>query len=149
MIGILFHGARQSLVWFVALLTAIVGLAVCDPLLAPLAHPIALWAQRAFFVMNFGVVTAIVYIAIRYYAALLDAEKAVQVRLNERLLAYLGSVAAVTSAATAVEAGRFDPASLDEVGRRPTRSAISRACSSAWGSRSRRANGGCASRLSA
>ena len=119
LIAILFHGARQSLVWFVALLAVIAGLALFDPLLAPLAHPIALWAQRAFFVMNFCVVTAIVYAAIRYYASLLDAEKAEQVRLNQRLLIYLRSVAAVTSAATRVEAGTFDPASLDEVGRRP------------------------------
>jgi hypothetical protein len=119
LIAILFHGARQSLVWFAALLAAIAGLALFDPLLAPLARPIAPWAQRAFFVMNFCVVTAIVYAAIRYYAALLDAEKAEQVRLNQRLLVYLRSVAAVTSAATKVEAGTFDPASLDEVGRRP------------------------------
>jgi hypothetical protein len=95
-----------------------IHMALVDPLLAPLAHPIALWAQRAFFVMNFCVVTAIVYAAIRYYAALLDAEKAEQVRLNQRLLVYLRSVAAVTSAASSVEAGTFDPASLDEVGRR-------------------------------
>ena len=119
LIAILFHGARQSLVWFVALLAVIAGLALFDPLLAPLARPIAPWAQRAFFVMNFCVVTAIVYAAIRYYAALLDAEKAEQVRLNQRLLVYLRSVAAVTSAATNVEACTFDPASLDEVGRRP------------------------------
>jgi hypothetical protein len=119
LIAILFHGARQSLVWFLALLGAILGLAVLDPLLAPLAHPIAAWANLAFFVMNFGVVTAIVYAAIRYYAALLDAEKSEQVRLNQRLLIYLQSVAVVTSAATMVEADTFDPASLDQVGRRP------------------------------
>jgi hypothetical protein len=118
LIAILFHGARQSLVWFAALIVVIVGLALLDPSLAPLARPIAQWAQRAFFVMNFCVVTAIVYAAIRYYAALLDVEKAEQVKLNQRLLVYLRSVAAVTSAATKVEAGTFDPASLDEVGRR-------------------------------
>ena len=135
LIAILFHGARQSLVWFVALLAVIVGLALFDPLLAPLAHPIAPWAQRAFFVMNFCVVTAIVYAAIRYYAALLDAEKAEQVRLNQRLLVYLRSVAAVTSAATKVEAGTFDPASLDEVGRAPRRTRQSCSPVPAHGSR--------------
>ena len=35
--------------------------------------------------MNFGVVTAIVYVAIRYYATLLDAENAEAIRLNQRL----------------------------------------------------------------
>ena len=119
LIAILFHGARQSLVWFLLLLGAIVGLALADPLFAPLTPPIGPWVQRAFFVMNLCVVTGIVYVAIRYYAALLDAEKAEQVRLNQRLLVYLRSVEAVTSAATEVEAGAFQPASLDEVGRRP------------------------------
>ena len=37
LIAILFHGARQSLAWFLALLAVIVGLALFDPLLAPLA----------------------------------------------------------------------------------------------------------------
>ena len=35
--------------------------------------------------MNFGVVSGIIYAAIRYYAALLDTEKAQQVELNTRL----------------------------------------------------------------
>ena len=39
-------------------------------------------------------------------------------RARDFELAYLRGVAAVTSAATAVEAGDFDPSSLDEVGRR-------------------------------
>jgi signal transduction histidine kinase len=76
LIAILFHGARQSIVWFLLLLGVIVTLAILDPFLASLAPPLAPWAQLAFFVMNFGVVTAIIYAAIRYYAALLDAEKA-------------------------------------------------------------------------
>lgn len=76
LIAILFHGARQSIVWFLLLLGVIVALAIFDPFLASLTPPIARWAQLAFFVMNFGVVTAIIYAAIRYYAALLDAEKA-------------------------------------------------------------------------
>jgi DNA-binding response OmpR family regulator len=40
-------------------------------------------------------------------------------RARDFEMVYLRGVAAVTSAAAAVEAGNFDPASLDEVGRRP------------------------------
>ena len=59
LIAILFHGARQSLFWFLGLLVVILGLALIDPLLAPLTPAIPQWATLAFFVMNFGVVTAI------------------------------------------------------------------------------------------
>jgi hypothetical protein len=105
LIAVLFHGGRESLRWFLALVGAIVALVVLDPWIAPLAPPVPLWAKLAFFVMNFGVVGAILYAALRYNAALLSS--------------YLGGVAAVTSAATAVTAGNFDPASLEDVGRRP------------------------------
>jgi DNA-binding response OmpR family regulator len=40
-------------------------------------------------------------------------------RARDFELAYLRGVAAVTTAAAAIEAGTFDPASLDDVGRRP------------------------------
>jgi signal transduction histidine kinase len=84
LIAILFHGARESLYWFLALFGAVFVLVLADPWL-PLAPAIPLWATRAFFIMNFGVVGGIIYAAIRYYAALLDAEKAEQVKLNDRL----------------------------------------------------------------
>jgi signal transduction histidine kinase len=93
LIAILFHGARESLYWFVALIGAIVVLVLVDPLLAPLAPAVPSWATLAFFVMNFGVVSAIIYAAIRYYAALLDAEKAEQVKLNDLLAASSGELA--------------------------------------------------------
>lgn len=104
-IAILFHGGRASLPWFIALTVAIVGLVAADPWIATLAPDIPHGAKLAFFIMNFGVVFAILYMTLRYYAALLDA--------------YLRGVAAVTSASTAVALGHFEPASLDEVGRRP------------------------------
>jgi signal transduction histidine kinase len=93
LIAILFHGARESLYWFVALVGVIVLLVVIDPWLAPLAPAIPSWATLAFFVMNFGVVSAIIYAAIRYYAALLDAEKAEQVKLNDMLAVSSGELA--------------------------------------------------------
>ena len=104
LIAVLFHGGRESLPWFLALTGAIIGLVVADPWVATLAPAVPQWAKLAFFIMNFGVVGAILYAALRYYAALLDS--------------YLRGVAAVTSASTAVTSGTFDPASLDEVGRR-------------------------------
>jgi signal transduction histidine kinase len=93
LIAILFHGARESLYWFLALSAAILALVIVDPLLVPLAPSVPLWSTRAFFVMNFGVVSAIIYAAIRYYAALLDAEKAEQVQLNRRLAESSGELA--------------------------------------------------------
>jgi len=85
LIAILFHGARESLYWFLALTAAVFALVLTDPWLAPLAPAVPIWATRAFFIMNFGVVGGIIYAAIRYYAALLDAEKAEQVKLNTQL----------------------------------------------------------------
>ena len=93
LIAILFHGARESLYWFVALVSAIVALVLVDPFIAPLAPVVPPWATLAFFVMNFGVVSAIIYAAIRYYAALLDAEKAEQVKTNELLADTSGELA--------------------------------------------------------
>ena len=55
-------------------------LVLVDPWLGPLAPAIPHWATLAFIVMNFGVVGGIIYVAIRYYAALLDAEKAEHVQ---------------------------------------------------------------------
>ncbi len=104
-IAIVFHGGRESLPWFVALVGAIVGLVVSDPWIAALAPAVPHWAMLAFCVMNFGVVTGIIYTALRYDAALLDS--------------YLRGVGTVTSAATAVTSGAFDLTSLDDVGRRP------------------------------
>lgn len=105
LIAILFHGGRESLPWFLALTGAIIGLVAADPWIAELAPTIPYWAKLGFFIMNFGVVVGILYAALRYNAALLDS--------------YLRGVAAVTSAATAVTAGTFQPTILDDVGRRP------------------------------
>jgi hypothetical protein len=101
----------------VALLAVIAGLALFDPMLAPLAPPIAPWAQRA---LRHELLRRHRHRLRRHPLLRGPAGRgeAEQVRLNQRLLVYLRSVAAVTSAATKVEAGTFDPASLDEVGRR-------------------------------
>lgn len=105
LIAILFHGGRESLRWFVAFIVAVVALVALDPWVATLAPGMPLWATLAFFVMNFGVVATLLYTALRYDAALLES--------------YLVGVSAVTSAASAVTVGSFDPASLDEVVKRP------------------------------
>jgi signal transduction histidine kinase/CheY-like chemotaxis protein len=85
LIAILFHGAKESLPWFLVLVTVVVGLAVVDPILARNAVPLPAVASIFFFVMNIVAVTGMVYLAIRYFAALLAAEKAEQVQLNVRL----------------------------------------------------------------
>jgi hypothetical protein len=104
LIAILFHGGRESLRWLLALVFAIVALVVADPWIAPLAPVTPHWAKLAFFVMNFGAVGAILYTALRYNNWLLDT--------------YLGGALVVTEAASAVTAGTFDAATLDDVGRR-------------------------------
>jgi signal transduction histidine kinase len=85
LIAILFHGARESMSWFLALTGSIILLVLVDPWLAPFAPAIPHWAQLGFYILNFVVVGAIFYAAIRYHAALLDAERAEQSKLNRRL----------------------------------------------------------------
>jgi signal transduction histidine kinase len=84
-IAVLFHGAKQSLPWFLGLVGSVVVLAFFDPLLASRAVSLPPAAAIGFFVMNIAAVAAFVYAAIRYFAALLAAEKAEQVELNLRL----------------------------------------------------------------
>jgi len=85
LIAVLFHGAKQSLPWFLVLVGTVVVLALFEPLLASWATPLPPVASIFFFVMNIVAVTSLVYAAIRYFAALLDAEKAGQVRLIAQL----------------------------------------------------------------
>jgi signal transduction histidine kinase/ActR/RegA family two-component response regulator len=85
LIAVLFHGAKQSLPWFLALIATVVGLALVEPALASRAVTLPRAASTFLFVMNIVVVTGLVYLAIRYFAALLAAEKAGQVRLIAQL----------------------------------------------------------------
>jgi len=86
LIAVLFHGAKQSLPWFLVLVGAVIVLAGFEPLLASHATALPGVASLFFFVMNIVMVTSLVYAAIRYFAALLAAEKAGQ----HRLIAQLG-----------------------------------------------------------
>ena len=95
LIAVLFHGAKQSLPWFLVLVGTVVVLAGVEPILASHAVPLPAVASIGFFVMNIVAVTGLVYAAIRYYAALLAAEKAEQVELNARLEASSAELANV------------------------------------------------------
>jgi signal transduction histidine kinase/ActR/RegA family two-component response regulator len=85
MIAVLFHGAKQSLPWFLALMGTVIALSFFEPLLVSRATALPPAWATFFFVMNIVAVTGLVYLAIRYFASLLDAEKAGQVRLIGQL----------------------------------------------------------------
>jgi signal transduction histidine kinase len=85
LIAILFHGGRQSWPWFVALWVVLLVLVAADSTLAAEAHTIPDSARVVFFLFHIGAVGSVTYAGIRYHASLLDAEKAEQVSLNERL----------------------------------------------------------------
>jgi signal transduction histidine kinase len=85
LIAILFHGGRQSWRWFVALWVVLLAFVVFDSTLAAQAHVIPDSARVLFFLFHIGAVGTVTYAGIRYHASLLDAEKAEQVSLNERL----------------------------------------------------------------
>ena len=85
LIAILFHGGRQSWPWFVALWIVLLVLAAADSTLAAQAHMLPDSARVVFLLFHIGGVGSVIYAGIRYHASLLDAEKAEQVSLNERL----------------------------------------------------------------
>jgi len=89
LVVILFHGGRQSWPWFVALWLVLLTYAALDSALAAHAaaqgHVIPDSARVMFFMFHIGAVGTVTYAGIRYHASLLDAEKAEQVSLNERL----------------------------------------------------------------
>jgi signal transduction histidine kinase/ActR/RegA family two-component response regulator len=85
LIAVLFHGAKPSLPWFLALIGTVIALSFFEPMLASRATVLPPVAAIFFFVMNIVAVTGLVYLAIRYFASLLDAEKAGQVRLIGQL----------------------------------------------------------------
>jgi len=85
LIAILFHGGRQSWPWFVALWSVLIVLAVFDSALAARAPALPESAHAALLLFNIAGVGSLTYAGIRYHASLLDAEKAEQVSLNERL----------------------------------------------------------------
>jgi signal transduction histidine kinase/CheY-like chemotaxis protein len=93
LIAVLFHGAKQSLPWFLVLISTVMGLALFEPFLASRAAPQPYVASVFFFVMNIVAVSGLVYLAIRYFAALLATEKAGQIRL----IAQLGEAASELS----------------------------------------------------
>jgi signal transduction histidine kinase len=92
LIAILFHGGRQSWPWFVALWTVLIVLAIFDSTLAAQAPPLPDSAHVALLLFNIGGVGSLTYAGIRYHASLLDAEKAEQVSLNERLTITAGEL---------------------------------------------------------
>ena len=85
LIAVLFHGAKQSLPWFLVLISTVMTLALFEPFLAAWATPPPYIASVFFFVMNIVAVSGLVYLAIRYFAALLAVEKAGQIRLIGQL----------------------------------------------------------------
>jgi signal transduction histidine kinase/CheY-like chemotaxis protein len=93
LIAVLFHGAKQSLPWFIAIVGTVVALALFEPMLARDVTPLSTGASIFFFVMDIVAVTGLVYLAIRYFAALLANEKAGQIRL----IAQLGEAASELS----------------------------------------------------
>jgi signal transduction histidine kinase len=95
LIAVLFHGAKQSLPWFIALVAAVVALALLDPTLASRAAQLPPAASIFFFVMNIVAVTSLVYAAIRYFAYSLETEKAEQLQLNAMLEASSAELASV------------------------------------------------------
>jgi signal transduction histidine kinase/ActR/RegA family two-component response regulator len=82
---VLFHGAKQSLPWFLVLISTVMLLALFEPFLDARATPPPYVASVFFFVMNIVAVSGLVYLAIRYFAALLATEKAGQIRLIGQL----------------------------------------------------------------
>jgi len=85
LIAILFHGGRQSWPWFVALWIVLTVLAIFDSTLAAQAPALPDSVHAALLLFNIAGVGSLTYAGIRYHASLLDAEKAEQVSLNERL----------------------------------------------------------------
>jgi signal transduction histidine kinase/ActR/RegA family two-component response regulator len=97
LIAVLFHGAKQSLPWFIAIVSTVVALALFEPMLAHDVTPLSTAASIFFFVMDIVAVTGLVYLAIRYFAALLANERAGQIRL----IAQLGEAASELSSVLA------------------------------------------------
>jgi signal transduction histidine kinase len=92
LITILFHGGRQSRPWFVALWLVLLTLWAVDSRLAAQAHSLPESARVVFFLLHIGAVGSVIYAGIRYHASLLDAEKAAQVSLNDRLSVTAGEL---------------------------------------------------------
>ena len=92
LIAILFHGGRQSWPWFVALWIVLLVLVAVDSTLAARAHILPDSARVVMFLFHIGAVGSVTYAGIRYHASLLDAEKAEQVSLNERLTITAGEL---------------------------------------------------------
>ena len=92
LIAILFHGGRQSWPWFVALWIVLLVLVAVDSTLAARAHILPDSARVVMFLFHIGAVGSVTYAGIRYHASLLDAEKAEQVSLNDRLTITAGEL---------------------------------------------------------
>lgn len=85
LIALLFHGARQSVPWFVAFVAALL-IAALQEFTAPMvASPLPEWLRQLFFFLNIAAVAFITYAAVRYCAHLLDKDRLAQRRLNDEL----------------------------------------------------------------
>lgn len=83
--ALLFHGSRQSLYWLAAYLGILTLSGVIDPFL-PVPATIGPTMHLIFFCMNLTMPSVIAYLAVRYYARLVDHEKQVQERLNAEIV---------------------------------------------------------------
>lgn len=85
--ALLFQGTRQSVYWLAAYLGIIVISGLWDPFLPFPAVQLGTAMNLVFFCMNLAMPSFIAYLAVRYFAYLVELEKKVQVRLNAEIVA--------------------------------------------------------------
>lgn len=85
--ALLFHGTRQSVYWLAAYLVIVVISGLSDSALPFPPAQIGPVMNRVFFCMNLAMPSFIAYLAVRYFAHLIELEKKVQVRLNAEIVA--------------------------------------------------------------
>ncbi|HNN93991.1 MAG TPA: PP2C family protein-serine/threonine phosphatase [Pseudomonadota bacterium] len=83
--ALLFHGSRQSLYWLSAYFGILALSGAADPWL-PVPATIGPRMNLVFFCMNLMMPSFIAYLAVRYYARLVEREKQVQERLNAEIV---------------------------------------------------------------
>lgn len=84
--ALLFHGTRQSVYWLAAYMGIIALSGFLDGLLPFAPAPVSPTMNLLFFCMNLAMPSFIAYLAVRYFAYLVELEKKVQVRLNDKIV---------------------------------------------------------------
>lgn len=84
--ALLFHGPRQSIMWLAAFLNIIAISGFVDSSLPVPQTAISPTIDRLFGCMNLAMPSLIAYMAVRYFAHLIELEKKVQVRLNAEIV---------------------------------------------------------------